>query len=102
MYYLNILLVNMKRSMVNLRIFYDPNLLPGGEGDYTHIYRERQVMQCVYCPMSIGSSVAWCLNNGAVLPPHLEKLLQFILYTNKVIHHFHLAVQSQFQYILRI
>ena len=30
-----------------------------------------------------------------------EKRKQFILHVNKEIHHFHLAVQSQFQCILR-
>jgi len=46
--------------------------------------------------MPIKSSAAWCLDNGAVLLPHMEKVFQFILHMNKVIHHFHLAVQTYF------
>jgi len=39
--------------------------------------------------------------NGSCLTSTFGNKLQFILHMNKEIHHFHLAIQSQFQCILR-
>jgi hypothetical protein len=37
-------------------------------------------------PLPIYSSVAWCLEMRAVLPPNLEKRLLFIVHMDKVIN----------------
>jgi hypothetical protein len=42
----------------SVRMFDDPNLQPGSEGDYAHLRSECQVIQCVDCPMPIYFSVA--------------------------------------------
>jgi hypothetical protein len=44
--------------------------------------------------------IAQLILSGMVFTSTFGKKLQFILHMNKIIHHFHLAVQSQFQYIL--
>jgi hypothetical protein len=80
----------------SIRLFDDPNLQSASEGDYAHLYSKCQVVQCVDCPMPKFSSVTWCLDIGAVVPPNLEKRLLFIIHMNKVINKFIWQYEANF------
>jgi len=87
MYYLRILMEKMERSTENqpVRLFDDPNLLPGSEGEYAPLYSDCQVIQCVYCSPAHILLMGMVFRNEGCFTSKYGKRLLFIVHMNKVI-----------------